>query len=152
MKALLKKLAQQLSPTENDESKPEARLALAASALLFEVAFADRSVAAEELAQIRAAIHDRFDLPAAELEALIDEAQAGYEDRVGVQSLTRTLTDHWDEQQRFDLVVALWEVALAEGGIDAFEEHRIRAIAELLYLSHARFIEAKLQARSRTQD
>lgn len=152
MKALLKKLAKQLAPTPDDATAPEARLALAASALLFEVAFADRAVAAEELAQIRRALHDRFDLPAAELEALIDEAQAGYEDRVGVQSLTRTLTDHWDEPQRFDLVVALWEVALAEGGIDAFEEHRIRAIAELLYLSHSRFIAAKLQARARSQD
>jgi uncharacterized tellurite resistance protein B-like protein len=152
VKALLKKLAKQLAPATDEASEPEARLALAASALLFEVAFADRSVATEELAQIRGAIHQRFDLPIAELDALIDEAQASYEERVGVQSLTRTLTDHWDEPQRFDLVVALWEVALAEGGIDAFEEHRIRAIAELLYLSHARFIEAKLKARGRFQD
>ncbi|MEM1231975.1 MAG: TerB family tellurite resistance protein [Pseudomonadota bacterium] len=150
MKAFLQKLAEQLRPDAEDAPEPGSALALAATALLFEVAFADRTVAPAELAQIERALRGRFDLPEAELQTIITEAQAGYEDRVGVQSLTRTLTEHWEEPERFELVVAMWQVALAEDGIDAFEEHRIRAIADLLYLSHSRFIEAKLQARQRS--
>ena len=39
------------------------------------------------------------------------------------------------------------QVAAVSNGIDRFEEHTIRRIADLLYLSHDRFIEAKLRAR-----
>ena len=46
------------------------------------------------------------------------------------------------------MVTALWRVALASDGLDRFEEHTIRQAADLLYLSHNRFIEAKLTAKA----
>jgi uncharacterized tellurite resistance protein B-like protein len=44
--------------------------------------------------------------------------------------------------------VQLWRLALSDAELDRFEEHTIRKIAELLYVSHVRFIEAKQRARS----
>jgi uncharacterized tellurite resistance protein B-like protein len=43
-------------------------------------------------------------------------------------------------------------LALADDRIDKFEEHTIRQAADLLYLSHSRFIEAKLKAKSMSDD
>jgi uncharacterized tellurite resistance protein B-like protein len=60
---------------------------------------------------------------------------------------TRTLNDGWDEPSKYQLVVRLWELALVDNDLDTFEEHTIRKIAELLYLSHDRFIQAKLTAK-----
>lgn len=145
MRSFLKKLVDQVSSTTDSSS--ENPLPLAATALLFEIAFADRSVEATERAQIRRTVAEIFPEAEATLDSLLAEAEAGYEERVGVQSLTRALTEHWSEAERYALVVAMWRVALADETLDAFEEHRIRSIADLLYLSHQRFIQAKIEAR-----
>jgi uncharacterized tellurite resistance protein B-like protein len=52
------------------------------------------------------------------------------------------------EEEKFSVVTALWQIALAEDGIDVMEEHSIRKTSDLLYLSHSRFIEAKLKAKA----
>lgn len=145
MRSILKKLVEQVSG--RDAASPDAPLPEAATALLFEIAFADRTVEPAERAQIRRAIAAFFPESEATLDLLLADAEAGYEERVGVQSLTRALTEHWSEPERYALVVAMWRVALADETLDAFEEHRIRSIADLLYLSHQRFIEAKIEAK-----
>ena len=66
---------------------------------------------------------------------------------MGLHAFTRTLVETWDERQRFELLIDLWRLAYSDSQIDRFEEHTIRRIAELLYVSHSRFIEAKQIAR-----
>jgi uncharacterized tellurite resistance protein B-like protein len=44
-------------------------------------------------------------------------------------------------------LTGLWRIAYASAGIDKYEEHIIRRIAELLYMPHSEFIRAKLIAR-----
>jgi uncharacterized tellurite resistance protein B-like protein len=66
---------------------------------------------------------------------------------VGVYGYTRTINESFTEEQKFELVTALWRLALADDGLHRYEEHTIRKIAELIYLSHSRFIEAKLTAK-----
>jgi uncharacterized tellurite resistance protein B-like protein len=46
-------------------------------------------------------------------------------------------------------LVALWQVALADGRLDRFEEYALRKLGDLLHLSHADFIQAKLAAGGR---
>jgi uncharacterized tellurite resistance protein B-like protein len=41
----------------------------------------------------------------------------------------------------------LWELAYADGELDAHEEHRIRRLAGLLHVSHSEFIRTKLAAQ-----
>ena len=44
------------------------------------------------------------------------------------------------------VVEMMWQLVYADGDKDRYEEHLIRQVAELLYLSHAEFIQARLQA------
>ena len=87
------------------------------------------------------------DLSADKVDALINDAQ----DRLSVnQSLhpyTSFLNEHLDEEARFQVICALWQLALADDRIDKLEEHTIRRASDLLYLSHSRFIEAKFEPR-----
>ncbi len=121
---------------------------LAAAALLIEVAYADHQLDTQELAKIREVMAGTFALKQQEIDELLRDAEEYYLRSVGAQPLTRALTESWSEAQRFELLVSLWQVALAEDGIDALEEHRIRHIAELLYLPHSQFIAAKRQAKT----
>lgn len=62
-------------------------------------------------------------------------------------SQLRTLT----QEQRFELIKAMWEVVNADGMIDPLEDAVIRKAAELLYVNHSQFIRAKLMAADKNQ-
>jgi len=58
--------------------------------------------------------------------------------------LTRYINDNYNNIEKYQLVLALWDVALEDGRIDKYEDHLIRKIADLIYLPHSEFIRAKL--------
>lgn len=126
---------------------PEHLQALAAAALLLEVAWADHDIADDELELIERQLESQFGLAAEEVQELVAESKQAHEASVGVYGYTRTINEAFSEEQKFELVCALWRLALADDGLHRYEEHTIRKIAELLYLSHSRFIEAKLRAK-----
>ena len=146
LNSLLERIRSQgREPTvENDRLIP-----LAAATLMMEVAWADHDIAEEETAVIRLALSQQFGLAEQEIDEVISSSVTEHDESVGLYGFTRTLVEAWEEPARFDLVVKLWQLALADDKIDRFEEHMIRKIAELLYVSHKRFIEAKQQARRR---
>jgi len=129
------------------EPDPEQLTSMAAAALLLEVAWADHEVSERELELIAAELTRKFALGTAEVAELIEESRRDHAESVGLHQYTRVINDAWDEGRRFELVLALWRLALANDELHRYEEHTIRKIAELLYLSHERFIEAKLRAR-----
>lgn len=123
-------------------------LALSAATLLLEVAWADHDISAAELETVRRALTGQFGLNGDEADEIIAESRDQQQESVGMHAFTRTLVDAFDEQQRFELLTHLWRLAYSDASLDRFEEHTIRRISELLYVSHARFIEAKQLARN----
>ena len=140
-------LARLREPIATNDEETKELLPLAAAVLYLEVAWADHDIADAEIDKIRSRLAQQFKLPADQIEEIIDESRAQHDASVGIYRFTRTLNDGWDEPTKFELLVSLWELALIDDDLDAFEEHTIRKIAELLYLSHDRFIEAKIKAR-----
>ena len=43
----------------------------------------------------------------------------------------------------------MWKIAYADGNIDKFEEHIIRKVSNLIYVSHSDFIKAKISAKEK---
>lgn len=142
MLAVLKKL---LSPRE--EVAQEVLLHKAAALLMFEVAHADDDFDAAEREAMLQAISRSYGLSASECQELLVVAAQESEELLSLQSLTRLLVEECDLAQRQKVVVDLWRVAFADGNIDKYEEHIIRRIADLLYVPHAGFIQAKLTAQ-----
>jgi uncharacterized tellurite resistance protein B-like protein len=133
---------------EPDEAPDQERLVmLAAAALLLEVAWADHDISDEELDLVRRQLCRQFHLSTDEVSSIVTESKQHHEDSVGMHSYTQTINGVWDEPRKFDLIVALWQLALSDDELNRYEEHIIRRIAELLYVSHDRFIAAKLRAK-----
>ncbi|MDD9894524.1 MAG: TerB family tellurite resistance protein, partial [Gammaproteobacteria bacterium] len=42
----------------------------------------------------------------------------------------------------------MWRVAFSDERLDKYEEHLIRKIADLIYVSHSDFIKSKLKVRN----
>ncbi len=143
---MLKKLLERLTQPAS-EPAPKHLVALAAAALLLEVSWADHEITDAELAVIERALRSQFGFDETEVAELIDQSRRDHDQSVGLYGYTRVINEHWDEPARFELVLALWRLAMSDDELDRYEEHTIRKVAELLYLSHDRFIEAKLRAR-----
>ena len=55
----------------------------------------------------------------------------------------KQINNQTSDVERIEIVELLWRVAFADGELDSHEDHIIRRISGLLYVSHADFIAAK---------
>lgn len=118
---------------------------LAVAALLIEVARADHNVAAEERRSVVAAIARLCKLEDEDLDTLVATAVAAVDEAVSLYDFTATINQSLSRTQKLALLEMLWRVAQADGRVDHYEEYYIRKLADLLHLSHADFIRAKLR-------
>lgn len=119
-------------------------LQLAAAALLIELTRADFQSQPEEIKAVEQALQSKFDLEPDKLTALIALADEEVRNTTSLYQFTRLINDHYQPEQKFRLIVAMWQVALADGELSKYEDHLIRKIADLLYVPHSEFIRAKL--------
>ena len=63
---------------------------------------------------------------------------------------TQLVNQHYDHDAKIQLVENLWQLALADGRLDKYEEQFVRKISGLLHVAHSDFIKAKLRAKDNT--
>ena len=132
-----------------EESSPvdiEHALRVATAVLLVEVARADFVVEASEEDGLRSLLKAQFGLEEDELDALLEEAVADADRLVSIQHTTRLLNEHYDHAMKYRVVELMWQLVYADGDKSHYEEHLIRQVAELLYLSPAEFVRARHRA------
>ena len=140
-----------ISAAPSNAGSDELSLPLASAILLYEVAWADHNVSTAEEAALKHSLIELYSLSDENAEEILVTSREQHRDSVGVYPYTRLLNDNLSKAEKFELMVQLWSLALVDDGLDQFEEHRIRAIAELIYVEHSDFIAAKQQARARAQ-
>lgn len=129
------------------EQPSEHSLKLAAAALLLEVSRADFDIQDEELSVVAQRLRKTFELDEAETEELVNIALSESEESLSLHPFVRMINENFEADQKRHIVEDMWRVAYADGELDKYEEHRIRKIAELLYVSHGDFIRAKLRVQ-----
>ena len=121
---------------------------LAVTALLLEIARADHDIDDAERRTVIAAIARLCKLEAQNIDTLVATAAEAVDEAVSFYEFTHTVNERLDRTQKMQLLEMLWRVARADGRIDHYEEYYIRKLADLLHLSHADFIRAKLAVTS----
>ena len=121
-------------------------LRVATAVLLVEVARADFVVEPEEQKRLKQLLVSQFDLTTDEVDALLEEAEKDADHMVSIQHTTRLLNEHYDHAMKRRVVEMMWEMIFADGEKSHYEEHLIRQVAELLYLSQSEFIQARHKA------
>jgi uncharacterized tellurite resistance protein B-like protein len=124
-------------------------LQVATAALLLEMMRMDSSVTAAETASVTRTLQSRFGLDAAQVDTLM--ALAAEEARLATDyfQFTSLINHNFSAEQKVQVVEYLWQVAYADGHLDAHEQHFMRKIADLLYVSHADYVAAKQRARDK---
>jgi uncharacterized tellurite resistance protein B-like protein len=126
----------------------EHALRVATAVLLVEVTRADFIVEASERLRLRQLLEQQFELSAEELDALLEQAETDADRLVSLQHITRLMNQHYDHAMKRRVIQMMWHVVYADGEKDHYEEHLIRQVADLLYISHSEFIQTRHQAES----
>lgn len=125
----------------------EHALQVATAALLLEVTRLEGAVTEEEREAVTRALRTRFELSDAEVDTLVALAEAEARDAPGYHPFTSRINKGFSAEQKVRMVEYMWQVAYADGHLDAHEQHFLRKIADLLYVSHRDYIAAKMRAR-----
>jgi uncharacterized tellurite resistance protein B-like protein len=58
--------------------------------------------------------------------------------------MTRVINQHFDQNKKIELIAHMWRIAYSDRRWDKYEEHLIRKVSDLLYISHKDFIYARV--------
>jgi len=110
----------------------DADLKIACAALLVHCAAADGKHSPAEDAKLREILARKFELSGKDADEIIETATRQQQDAVDLHRFTRVLHKHLDRDARKRTVRALWEMANADGTIDAEERTLVSVTAQLL--------------------
>lgn len=131
----------------NSSERTARQLNLASAALMIEVMNSDHQLDEREAAAFLDVLSSSLDLPEKELEELVELAEQQAKQATSLYEFTRLINDHYNYVQKVELVENMWRIAFSDETLDKYEEHLIRRIADLIYVSHSDFIKTKLTAR-----
>jgi uncharacterized tellurite resistance protein B-like protein len=126
--------------TAADTATKEQELKLATAVLLVEVARADFREDEVEIDAVADLLKERLGVARHDVERLVAEAKQKADHSASLQSFTRQLHQELTLEEKHRIIEMLWRVALADSTLDKHEDHLIRKVAGLLYISHSDLI------------
>ena len=131
----------------DDEPQDNNTIVLAAVSLMLEVARSDSGGEQVEHDLIRSILTNEFKVESELIDNLLEAGLEKVEDATDLFQFTQLINDQYSHEQKEGLIYAMWRVALADGKVQAIEDHIIRRVAGLIHVSHSDFIRLKLKAR-----
>lgn len=148
MLGTLKELFASFQPMAGQPARnAQQQLQLATAVLLVEVMRADPELGVAERQAVVAALREKFSLAPDEMDRLVELAQQTARTASDFFQFTSVINNSFGQEQKIRIVEMMWQVAYADGHLDAHENHLIGKIAELLYVPHGQYIAAKMRAR-----
>ena len=94
------------------------------------------------------ALTEKFGLTDEECHALFVLAEEEVKEAVDYYQFTSLIAREFTRAQKIKVVELLWSVAYADSHLDSMEEHMVRKIADLIYVSHKDFMKTKHKVQS----
>ena len=123
-----------LAPVE-EKGGPDA-VAIAACALLLEIAHADAVFSEEERLRILRAVREDLEVSPEDVDEVVRLAEEERRESVDLYQFTRLLAERFSREQRLRLIEVIWGIVYSDGQLSAAENQLARRIAELLGFQH----------------
>ena len=145
---MIKRIKDLLSNFSNHEEEIEdekiSLLDKACSALLIEVAYADKIFDVSEINSLKESLKETYKIDEEIINELISDAKKTVDESTSLYEYTRVVNDEFDYSDKLELLSRIWKLAFADGNLDKYEDHLIRKISDLIHISHSDFIKIKL--------
>ena len=126
----------------------EHALRLAATALMVEVMRVDDKKTDAEIETLTHSMMKKFDIDREEAATLLALATEELHQSTDYHQFTSLINKGYGQAQKQLIVEFLWQIAYADGELDPYEEHVVRKVSDLLYVSHKDFIRLKEKVRN----
>lgn len=144
LKAIQDFYKQFISPEEATDDTQH-RLQLATTALLVEMMRMDEEIHEKERRALLEAVSAKFDITHEEASKIIGLAEEELKDATDYHQFTSIINREFEYEKKIRIIEYLWSIAGADHHVDHYEEHLVRKISELLYVSHKDFIAARFR-------
>ncbi|MFZ1605899.1 MAG: TerB family tellurite resistance protein [Rhodoferax sp.] len=138
-------------PDDAAQAHGGGNLQLATAVLLFDVMRSDDNISVAERTQALGSLRQRFALSEEALAQLMAQAEQTAMHANDYFSFTSLMNDQFTQAQKIQVVEFMWQVAYADGTLDANENHLISKIAGLLHVTQGEYIAAKMRAKEAAQ-
>ncbi|MDH7605451.1 MAG: TerB family tellurite resistance protein [Melioribacter sp.] len=135
----------------NDSVNQEQKIQIVTAALFLEIAKSDNHFSKEEYILFRKILKEMFNLNDEQLHELIDIAEERIIKSVSLYEFTDIINNHFNNDEKFELVKNLWKLIYADNVLNKYEEHLIRIISNNLKLNHRDMIAAKMSAKNENE-
>jgi uncharacterized tellurite resistance protein B-like protein len=154
---MLKQLRELLNNTlinadQDDAQSRDHGLRLATATLLIEVVRADYEEDSRETEAVIRQLQAHFELTEDETLLLVKEAEQKADHSVSLQDFTRVLHERLSEAEKHSVIEMLWRIALADDHLDKHEDHVVRKVAGLLYVTHSDLIRIRNAVKATQTD
>ena len=129
-------------PTDRD-------LQIATAVLLLEMAGRDQDFAPEEINVAFASMSRQFQLSDDETADILEAASTIQEQPEKIDELIKVLNERFSDKQRQKILAMIWNVVIADGRIDKFEERYAVQMKTRFKLSDEQALEARKLAEQR---
>ena len=136
-----------ISHSEDENSSSIKKIDLACAALLIEVINSDNELDERELKEFIETLRESLSLSEEELNELVKLAESEANQATSLYEFTRLINDEYEYEEKVGLIENMWRIAFSDEQLDKYEEHLIRKISDLIYVSHSDFIKTKLNVR-----
>lgn len=136
-----------ISHSEDENSSSIKKIDLACAALLIEVINSDNELDERESKEFIETLRESLSLSEEELNELVKLAESEANQATSLYEFTRLINDEYEYEEKVGLIENMWRIAFSDEQLDKYEEHLIRKISDLIYVSHSDFIKTKLNVR-----
>lgn len=124
------------------------KIDLTCAALLIEVMNSDHELDEREHQEFMAVLQKSYNIAESDLAELTQLAKEQAHEATSLYEFTRLINDSYDSAQKIALIENMWRIAFSDERLDKYEDHLIRKVADLIYVSHSDFIKTKLKVKN----
>lgn len=139
----IEKLSNGVNPSNSEQEKHNHEIQIATAVLMLDLMGIDDDHSPQETMAITAALQDKFKLSHDEIQNILTLGRLKAEEATDFHEFTSLINQHFEYDDKIHIIEQLWSIAYADSKLHRYEEHSIRKIADLLYVSHADFIATK---------
>ena len=135
----------------NEQESPRTmirKVDLVCAALLIEVFKSDHELDKRESKEFLLVLSESLDISEKDLHEIVELAEAEADQATSLYEFTRLINDEYDYADKLGLIEKMWRIAFSDEQLDKYEDHLIRKISDLIYVSHSDFIKCKLKIKN----
>ncbi len=133
--------------SKTSDQKTDHDIRVATCALLVEIARIDEEFTQTEMETLLSILQEKYGLSREYADALIVEAEKELEQSVDLWQFTNLINENYSNEEKIEIIETLWRIVYVDGKMDKYEHYLMNKLKNLLRLSHAQLIDAKLKAR-----